>query len=449
MKLRVFFATDGDCLLLTSNDGLHVLIDGGRARSFQSMTEPTLQRIADDGEAIELVVVSHIDADHISGILTLLQAVAAWEVYDYQVGDGNNPNFQPPTQPRPPQISGLWHNSWRAQLGELAAPIEALVGRVSASLELAPVDESTSSVPTMQTVESLRDLSESIPDGIELMRLVDDDTSTPRNVPFKSLVLLMNPPHVEKVGSMDLTVIGPAKKHLERLRGEWRTWMAQHQAATTPGNSVDPGATNLRDADGLGMGATDFSNALLADARSARDVITAITSAAEIIHMSDPKKVTPPNRASIVLLAEEGGRTCLLTGDAAEEEILEGLRAAGRLDNGPFWCNVVKVQHHGSEYNLSEMFAGQVLADQYVFCADGAHKNPDPSVVKTIIATRASADPRPFTVWFNCSESRTLPERKAAMRAAIKEAHKQAGQHPGTVTVNVLDDNESFFEIEV
>ena len=86
-----------------------------------------------------------------------------------------------------------------------------------------------------------------------------------------------------------------------------------------------------------------------------------LAAAAEIIADADDSKVTPPNRASIILLAEENGRTCLLTGDAAESEILDGLREAKQLtDAEPFRCNVLKVQHHGSEHNVSKMFATQV-----------------------------------------------------------------------------------------
>ena len=64
-----------------------------------------------------------------------------------------------------------------------------------------------------------------------------------------------------------------------------------------------------------------------------------------------------------------------------------------------------------------------MLADHYVFCADGAHANPNPSVVKTLLETRLM-DARPFTVWFNCSVERTLPQRRKAMRAALHEAHR-------------------------
>ena len=161
--------------------------------------------------------------------------------------------------------------------------------------------------------------------------------------------------------------------------------------------------------------------------------------------------MTPPNRASITLLVEEAGRTLLLTGDAAEEEILEGLTAAGHLSDGaPFWCDVVKVQHHGSEHNLSRVFASRVLADQYVFCADGAHANPNPAVVRTLLETRIEADPdRPFTVWFTCSAERTLPARRTAMRAALKEARRLESRHTEQVSVRVLEDDQPFLEIEV
>ena len=86
---------------------------------------------------------------------------------------------------------------------------------------------------------------------------------------------------------------------------------------------------------------------------------------------------------------------------------------------------MLKVQHHGSEHNLSREFAKTVIAEQYVFCADGAHENPDPSVVKTIAETRRAADPSPFTLWFNCSPERTIPTRRKALRAAIREATRR------------------------
>ena len=45
MRLEVFHAADGDCLLLSSGDGHHVLVDGGRAGTFADNTQPRLQEL--------------------------------------------------------------------------------------------------------------------------------------------------------------------------------------------------------------------------------------------------------------------------------------------------------------------------------------------------------------------------------------------------------------------
>jgi hypothetical protein len=267
-----------------------------------------------------------------------------------------------------------------------------------------------------------------------------------------------------------MQVLGPAEHHLKKLREEWKAWLArQPSSVRKAGQRPGAGAT--------GDGSENAGSTLPMSPPQARDLVEDLAQAAEaaaaaedaaagdgaahaasarpsIIEKTRPTNVTTPNRASITLLVEEDGRTLLLTGDAAEEEILEGLTAAGRLpaeepEKNPFRCNVVKVQHHGSEHNLSKGFASRVLADHYVFCADGAHGNPNPSVVRTLIETRLEVDPSPFTVWFNCSEERTIPQRRKAMRAALKEARRLEARHTEQVTVTVLADDQPFLEIEV
>jgi hypothetical protein len=446
VKLEVYFAADGDCLMLTSSDGHRALVDGGRSTTFREQTWPALQALAEARQAIDLVVVSHIDADHISGILWLMKAVAAWAVHDYQTTDGGNPDFPAPAVARPPEIKAFWHNSWRAQLGDLADQVEAFVTRVKDGLETSSFDPSSASAAAVEVVDALQGLCESIPDGVDLLRIVDDETPLRRNAAFDGLVRLTEPPHVERLGKATLTVIGPAEKHVERLREEWRDWLDTPAGRRAAGEEVH----TRRDAQGpaVGVSGSDFVEARAEEHGEGEELVSSIVASAEVIAATDPSKVSPPNRASITLLAEEAGRTCLLTGDAAEEEILEGLEAAGRIADGRFWCNLVKVQHHGSEHNVSQEFAGTVLADQYVFCADGAHGNPDPSVVKTVVETRVAADPRPFTVWFNTAPERTLSSRRTALRAAIAEATSAARRHPG-ITVKVLEAGKPYAEITV
>ena len=71
--VTVFPASDGDCILVSygSTPVRHVLVDGGRTSTYASL-KPALQNIIDAGERLELLVLSHIDADHIEGLLSLL-----------------------------------------------------------------------------------------------------------------------------------------------------------------------------------------------------------------------------------------------------------------------------------------------------------------------------------------------------------------------------------------
>ncbi|MCW2363171.1 MULTISPECIES: ComEC/Rec2 family competence protein [Sphingobium] len=73
LRLTVFPADDGDCLLLSYGEAApfrHIIIDGGRASSYPHL-RARLTEIRDAGEEIELLVLTHVDADHIEGVLKI------------------------------------------------------------------------------------------------------------------------------------------------------------------------------------------------------------------------------------------------------------------------------------------------------------------------------------------------------------------------------------------
>lgn len=72
-ELTMFPASDGDCLLLTWGETgalHHMVIDGGRASAWPHLRS-RLEEIAEAGEEIDRLVLTHIDADHIEGLLKL------------------------------------------------------------------------------------------------------------------------------------------------------------------------------------------------------------------------------------------------------------------------------------------------------------------------------------------------------------------------------------------
>jgi beta-lactamase superfamily II metal-dependent hydrolase len=90
-RIEMLPAAHGDCLLLTygePGDLHHVLIDGGPYYRYQNkkiVKQTTLlkrlQQLVDAGGSLEALVITHIDADHIEGIVKLLgQKLAGLEI---------------------------------------------------------------------------------------------------------------------------------------------------------------------------------------------------------------------------------------------------------------------------------------------------------------------------------------------------------------------------------
>jgi Predicted hydrolase (metallo-beta-lactamase superfamily) len=99
--LHLLPAANGDCLLLQwqyQNQNHHLLIDGGTPGSYPTGLKPVLQQLHDANEIIDLLVLTHIDNDHIGGILKLASEI--------EKGDFRK-NF----------VNQWWYNS-RAVLGK-------------------------------------------------------------------------------------------------------------------------------------------------------------------------------------------------------------------------------------------------------------------------------------------------------------------------------------------
>ncbi|MBH5366596.1 hypothetical protein [Bradyrhizobium glycinis] len=99
-----------------------------------------------------------------------------------------------------------------------------------------------------------------------------------------------------------------------------------------------------------------------------------------------------PNLSSIVVLAEMGGKSMLLTGDARGDKVLKGLELAGLLAPGKTrHVNLLKVPHHGSSNNLEKVFFERLPADHYVFSGDGEHGNPERETLEMLLEARGDA----------------------------------------------------------
>ena len=82
---------------------------------------------------LDLVYISHIDQDHICGVLKMLDDEAAWRVHEFQINrNSNKGKHAKPKAPRPPEnIGKLYHNSFHDQVGENSGEIESMLAATS------------------------------------------------------------------------------------------------------------------------------------------------------------------------------------------------------------------------------------------------------------------------------------------------------------------------------
>jgi hypothetical protein len=74
-RLDMLPGADGDCLLLSYGDDArprHVLIDCGRKSTYRS-AKARLRDLPTEERTFELLIVTHIDADHVAGVVPLLE----------------------------------------------------------------------------------------------------------------------------------------------------------------------------------------------------------------------------------------------------------------------------------------------------------------------------------------------------------------------------------------
>jgi beta-lactamase superfamily II metal-dependent hydrolase len=426
MKIQIFQSEKGDCLLLESEKGGTVLADGGMRESFAEHVAPVLAK----RKAIDLVYVSHIDEDHISGILELLDNKMAWRVFEHQQKSGAT-KAKKPKVPRPPELRALWHNAFSAQLDGIPSGTARFDSVASCLIDMAALAQGPTPLQDSRPADFYGGLIQSHKQALQVSyRASAGQLGIPVNG-GEPLMTVENTKKPIKLKGFNLHVIGPAQVDLDKLREEFDAWV---QKSRTTLRALREQAE--KDA---GLLASDFDRMTAFLALAAKE-------------LGDRTKVTAPNLASLMLLVEEGGRQALMTGDGHWADILKGLELQKFVPkDGPLHVDVLKVQHHGSEHNIKHTFTKRISADHYIFCGNGKHENPDLDAVKLLIDSRlspksegfaAAAPKTPFTFWFNCSSAvlpKGAPHRAHMVRLEKLIAARQAGANGNRLKANFLD----------
>ena len=334
--LEALKAKHGDALLLhygTAKSPKLIVIDGGPAGVYKESLRPRLEELKEERSPdapleVRMLMVSHLDDDHINGVLALTnELVEQQEAGDELLLD----------------ILTMWHNSFDDIVGneaqEMAASISAVVKVASNNEIKIPSD--------LQIKPEGAAIIASVPQGRNL-RLNRDRLAIPSNEKFENLVIApaTGKKTVSLGNGLKMTVIGPNEQRIEELQIEWNAVLKKKGLA--------------KDKKGQSIAAAFVDESVF-------------------------------NLSSIVVVAEAGGKRMLLTGDGRGDDILKGLIGAGFLKGSkPFHVDLLKLPHHGSDNNVETDFFRKVTADHYVASGDGKHGNPEIATLQMISEARGN-----------------------------------------------------------
>jgi beta-lactamase superfamily II metal-dependent hydrolase len=214
--LEALQADKGDSLILHYGDPAKprfIVIDGGPKDVFRKSLEPRLAQLKrkrpDQPKLpLDMVMVSHIDDDHVRGVGDLFAKLVRLD--DDHVS-------------LPYQIGTLWHNSFDDILGNRAEELFSKLAPVGGAGD----GEGTSPAPAPESSPAA--VAASIAQGRELRQFARR-LQVKINDGFEGLVMVPKSGRatVPRAGGLTLTVLAPRQERMEKLFEEWEAQVKSH-----------------------------------------------------------------------------------------------------------------------------------------------------------------------------------------------------------------------------
>ena len=215
-SLEALQAFHGDSLLVhagTAAEPVLLLIDGGPSGTWETSLQPRLEelraeRAGDGALQIDLAMVSHIDSDHVAGMVDFAgELVTEQEI----------------SKPLSYAVQTLWHNSFDDVLGNDADDLRAAAVEV---LSAPAADRVTDEIRAAGLA-----VVASVAEGREL-RNQAETLGWSVNEPFVGPVVLpQEGVRTITLGPLKLTVVCPHAEQLEKLHAAWDRWLKEHPKA--------------------------------------------------------------------------------------------------------------------------------------------------------------------------------------------------------------------------
>lgn len=344
LKIRMYPAGNGDAFLISAA-GSNVLVDGGYAQTFDDHVSRDLCDLSRRGERLDLLMASHIDADHISGLIRLLSV--------------NGSSAAPQVVP----IDGVWHNSLRSLTAKSDAEIDPsdrdILNAIRQRGHPAPAVHAEGSAAEISTRQG-SSLASLIHGGGYEWNLGDGTAS-----------IALDRTEVLHVPGGSVRVIGPSQERLNALLKWWKGRLRQM------GYTGPAGAGDVID------DAFEFMCEHAPETASPRPI--PLSAGRKLLAEVYEPDASITNGSSIAAIVELGGARVLMLADAWAEDAVQSLRTL-QSQGCSMMFDAIKVSHHGSLRNTSPELLQLVDSPTYMVSSNGTgHGHPDFEVLAAIV----------------------------------------------------------------
>lgn len=370
IEIKMFPASYGDSFLVTCNGELktHILIDMGFYSTYDNYIKEELVKLGKKGEKISLLVITHIDEDHILGGIRFLE--------------DNCSNYSPKVI----EIEEVWYNSYKHLLFN--------EDRIQGEDKKTPNDTKKFLEKIIakghgreQGVRKISDIS--CKQGSSFAGLLYKNGYSQRwNCSYNHDAILVKTKNdtlktVSINNDVNITILSPEKSNLEKLRQEWekkiKEWGFEDKLYS---NELTDEAFEIYVANELDKMKKSRKVKNVSGEKKELDI--------ELIAKNDidsDNKVV--NGSSIAFILEFRGKKVLFLGDAHSETIEINLEKILKTTNDEkLYFDAVKVSHHGSKFNMRNKLFNLFYSEKYFISTNGKIKNhPDIETICKIIAS--------------------------------------------------------------
>lgn len=359
LRIKMYPAKNGDAFLL-STDKTNILIDGGYASTFNQHILNDLKAINSKSESLELVITTHIDSDHIGGLIKFLSL--------------NGSSAQSAIVP----IKEIWHNSLRSLTTQSMS-----VDLKNNSRLLQSINE-RGHPQELDTDSNAEEISAR--QGSTLASLIHSGGYPWNGGDGTTSISIDNIDHFPISGGI-IRLLSPSQECLNNLLNYWKKELKKYgyKGSISSGELIDD--------------AFEFMLEHIDDNQTSSPTKISAGTYKPLHEIYEPDD-SPTNRSSIATIIELDGVRVLMLADSLAEDIIQSLKKL-QADGHSMMFDAIKISHHGSYRNTSPELLELIDSPIYFISSNGnKHGHPD---IEPLIAIVDRPSEFSRTLYFNYS----------------------------------------------